>query len=179
MSSNSVSFERVFCFIRRLDIAINSSPPRLSSVSVLRVDEPTAVSRLMEWSVRLLQWERSSFVKWGMWRITRRTVGSLMSRPASRKHCMLRIWLRLSQPGPQESFGNEAKRRRDYVEFDDRKAKITFDQKKDMKAEYQTRIELITRLPTWRGDQIPDLRVFDSICIPQVQRTEERATRRA
>lgn len=45
---------------------INFSPPRLSSVSVLRVDEPTAVSRLMEWSVRLLQWERSSFVKWGM-----------------------------------------------------------------------------------------------------------------
>lgn len=75
------------------------SPPRLSSVSVFLVDEPTAVSRLMEWSVRLLQWERSSFVKWGMWRITRRRVESLMSRPASRKYCMDRNWLRLSQPG--------------------------------------------------------------------------------
>lgn len=76
-------------------------PPRLSSVSVFRVDEPTAVSRLMEWSVRLLQWDRSSFVKWGMWRITRRRVESLMSKPASRKHCMDRNWLRLSQPGPE------------------------------------------------------------------------------
>lgn len=76
-------------------------PPRLSSVSVFRVDEPTAVSRLMEWSVRLLQWDRSSFVKWGMWRITRRKVESLMSKPASRKHCMDRNWLRLSQPGPE------------------------------------------------------------------------------
>lgn len=77
-------------------------PPRLSSESVFRVDEPTAVSRLMEWSVRLLQWERSSFVKWGMWRITRRRVESLMSRPASRKHCIDRSWLRLSQPGAEE-----------------------------------------------------------------------------
>lgn len=76
-------------------------PPRLSSVSVFRVDEPTAVSRLMEWSVRLLQWDRSSFVKWGMWRITRRRVESLMSKPASRKHCMDRNWLRLSQPGDE------------------------------------------------------------------------------
>lgn len=84
-----------------LAIPINLSPPRLSSVSVFRVDEPTAVNRLMEWSVRLLQWERSSFVKWGMWRITRRRVESLMSRPASRKHCMVRNWLRLSQPGTE------------------------------------------------------------------------------
>lgn len=81
---------------------ISLSPPRLSSVSVFRVDEPTAVSRLMEWSVRLLQWERSSFVKWGIWRITRRRVESLMSRPASRKHCIVRNWLRLSQPGVEE-----------------------------------------------------------------------------
>lgn len=76
-------------------------PPRLSSVSVFLVDEPTAVSRLMEWSVRLLQWERSSFVKWGMWRITNRRVESLMSRPASRKQCIVRNWLRLSQPGTE------------------------------------------------------------------------------
>lgn len=65
-------------------------PPRLSSDSVFRVDEPTAVSRLMEWSLRLLQWDRSSFVSCGMWRITRRRVESLMSRPASRKHCIVR-----------------------------------------------------------------------------------------
>lgn len=78
-----------------------ASPPKLSSVSVFRVDEPTAVSRLMEWSVRLLQWERSSFVKWGMWRITRRRMESLMSRPASRKHCMFLNGLRLSQPAPE------------------------------------------------------------------------------
>lgn len=69
---------------------MNLSPPRLSSVTVFRVEEPTAVSRLMELSVRLLQWEMSSFVKCGMWRITRRRVESLMSRPARRRHCMLR-----------------------------------------------------------------------------------------
>lgn len=65
-------------------------PPKLSSESVFLVDEPTAVSRLIEWSVRLLQCDRSSLVKWGMWRITRRTVESLMSRPASRRYCMFR-----------------------------------------------------------------------------------------
>lgn len=92
-----------------LAIPINLSPPRLSSVSVFRVDEPTAVSRLMEWSVRLLQWERSSLVKWGMWRITRRTVESLMSRPASRKYCMVRNWLRLSQPGTEGLGRRETK----------------------------------------------------------------------
>lgn len=66
--------------------------------------------------MRLLQWERSNFVKLGMWRITRRTVESLMSRPASRKHCILRNWLRLSQPGEQESFGNKTKKSKHYVE---------------------------------------------------------------
>lgn len=90
------------CLPRKIRSAILphpiASPPKLSSVSVFRVDEPTAVSRLTEWSVRLLQWERSSFVKWGMWRITRRRVESLTSRPASRKHCMFRSGLRLSQP---------------------------------------------------------------------------------
>lgn len=83
-------FLRIIFMSPILAIPINLSPPRLSSESVFRVDEPTAVSRLMEWSVRPLQWERSSFVKWGIWRITRRRVESLMSRPASRKHCIVR-----------------------------------------------------------------------------------------
>lgn len=99
-------------FVSRISaIPIKVSPPRLSSVSVFRVDEPTAVSRLMEWSVRLLQWERSNFVKWGMWRITRRRVESLMSRPASRKHCMVRNWLRLSQPGTEVLFRKKRRKK--------------------------------------------------------------------
>lgn len=87
--SSSEMKERRRRYFRHESVSL-LQPPRLSSVSVFRVDEPTAVSRLMEWSVRLLQWERSSFVKWGIWRITRRRVESLMSRPASRRHCMVR-----------------------------------------------------------------------------------------
>lgn len=147
------------CVPKNKFFVINLSPPRLSSVSVFRVDEPTAVSRLMEWSVRLLQWERSSFVKWGMWRITRRRVESLMSRPASRKHCMVRSWLRLSQP--------DTKREMMMMMID-----LT------VITAYLASICSCSVL-TWRSDEIPDLRVFDPVCIPQVQRTEEGATRGA
>lgn len=129
-------------------------PPRLSSESVFLVEEPTAVSRLMEWSVRLLQWDRSSLVKWGMWRMTRRTVESLMSRPARRKYCIFRSWLRLSQPGKTGG-------------------KKTCQGQGSKKKKGRRRV--LYSFLTWRGHQIPDLKVFDSVCVPQVQRAQERA----
>lgn len=68
----------------------------LSSVRELRVEEPTAVRRLADWSVRWLQWLRSRRESRGIWRMIRRSVASVMSSPASRKSIMLRSLLRLS-----------------------------------------------------------------------------------
>lgn len=76
----------------------DSIPAILSSVREYRVEDPTAVSRLEDWSVRWLQWLRSSRDKRGMWRMMSRRVASVMSRPASRKSVMFRSLLRLSWP---------------------------------------------------------------------------------
>lgn len=60
-------------------------PARLTSLRVLRVLEPKAVSKLMDWSVRTGQCDRSNLLSNGMCLITSFSVESLTSRPANRK----------------------------------------------------------------------------------------------
>lgn len=73
-------------------------PARLNSRSVVRVLEPVAVSRLMDWSVRTGQCDRSNLLSNGMCLIISFSVESLTSRPDNRKVNKPFSLLRVSLP---------------------------------------------------------------------------------
>lgn len=79
-------------------------------MSVLRVDEPTAVSRLRAWSVTGL-WESSRDVRSGMCRMMSRSVASLISSPHRRRHCRFRSCERLSEPKERDRGGVQDRER--------------------------------------------------------------------
>lgn len=72
-------------------------PAKLRCVSVLRVEEPTALRRLRAPSV-MGQCESSRRVSRGMCLMISLSVASVTSRPHSHKHCIFFIWERLSLP---------------------------------------------------------------------------------
>lgn len=160
-------------------------PAILISVSEFRVEDPTAVNRLADWSVRWLQWLRSSRESAGMWRMMSRSVASVISSPANRKSIMLRSLLRLSWPIVWYTINIERAQKPTIVYFSPKLPffillliiNLSATHKLSGNSCFMQMENKHTGFIWWRCQQVPNLRILDSYCPPKIEGPEKGAGR--